>query len=438
MFESLQENIRSVIAKFGRQGRLTPEIIHDSLREIRRILLSADVNYRATKELISRIEKKALSQEVLETLTPEQTMIKIVRDELIDLLGGETKEPEYDTFEKPVKIILSGLQGSGKTTAAAKLGKYLKSALKFERVAVVACDTVRPAAVLQLRTLAEEAGLEFIGSHEDALMNAREALEKQELHDVLIFDTQGRLHIDTEMLDELKKMNDLITPQVSFLVIDSMFGQEALNVADSFASVLNLTGIILTKLDGDSRGGAALSAAYVTGVPVVYASTGEKIDDFMIFNPERMVSRILGMGDVLSIIEKAEKELDAKKAEEAGKKLLEGKFTLVDYLEQLRELKKLGGLDSIIEQLPYEIRKNIGIVDESILKRTEAIILSMTPEERMNPEIINGKRKERIAKGSGTKVQDVNQLLKSFYEMKKMFKNANKVKKRKFGFKFPF
>lgn len=439
MFESLQENLRKALSLFGKQGKLTPEIVKSTLKEVRRALLSADVNFKAVSALVKNIEEKALTEKVLETLTPEQTIIKIVRDELISFLGSEPYEPDYRKFKRPLKIMLVGLQGSGKTTASAKLGVYLRKKFGMEKVLLVACDTVRPAAVLQLKTLADENQLNFSGSETGtAFDNALDAIRKSDDFDLLIFDTQGRLHIDEKMLDELKELYELVKPDIVFLVIDTMFGQEALNVAQEFHKTTPLTGIILSKLDGDSRGGAALSARFVTGVPVVYASTGEKVDDFELFYPERMVSRILGMGDVLTLIEKAEKELDLKKAQDAQKKLLDGKFDLNDYLEQLREVNKLGGIEYILEQLPADLKKNLGVVDEKMLKRTEAIILSMTPEERSRPEIIDGSRRARIAKGSGTTVQDVNQLLKSYYEMKKMFKSAKKLKKRRFGLKFPF
>jgi signal recognition particle subunit SRP54 len=304
---------------------------------------------------------------------------------------------------------------------------------------LVACDTVRPAAILQLKTLAEENSLDFFSrDKENPIKNAELSLLEAGSYDVLIFDTQGRLHIDIEMLEELEKLYRVVMPDISFLVIDSMFGQEALNIAHEFNKRTPLTGIILTKLDGDSRGGAALSARYITGVPVVYASTGEKPEDFEVFVPERIVSRILGMGDILTLIEKAEKQIDIKKAQDAQRKLLEGKFDLNDYLDQLKEIKKLGGIEFIIDQLPSDIKRNLGFVDEKMLKRTEAIILSMTKEEREKPEIIDGSRRLRIAKGSGTTVQEVNQLLKSYYEMKKMFKSAKKLKKKRFGLKFPF
>jgi len=439
MLEQLTESLRQALSKLSSRGRLTQEVIDATLREIRRALLAADVNYRAASEIIKRIRDAARDQKVLETLTPEQTMIKIVRDKLIEFLGPETVEPDYSSMEKPIKIMLVGLQGSGKTTAAAKLAFYLKKEKKLEKVLLVACDTERPAAVKQLQILARETGSDFTGKENvSPVENAGDALRNEKNYDVLIFDTQGRLHIDEEMLLKLKELYDFVRPDLVLLVIDSMYGQEALNVAEKFNSTTPLNGIILTKLDGDARGGSALSAKFITGVPVLYVSNGEKPADFGLFVPERLVARILGMGDVLTLIEKAEKELDRKKAEEAQKKLFEGRFDLNDYLAQLQELKKLGGLEYLLEQLPYEVKKNLGTIDDSLLKKTEAIILSMTPEERAKPEIINGSRRERIARGSGTTVSDVNQLLKSFYEMRKMFKQAKKLKKRRFGLKLPF
>lgn len=438
MFEQLTENIRKAIAKLQGKGRLTPEVIEATLRDIRRVLLGADVNYRAVSALIKMMQEAAQSEEVLATLTPEQTMIKVVRDVLLDFLGKEVAEPNYDLFEKPLKIMLVGLQGSGKTTVAAKLASYLKNEKSFKNPLLVGCDTQRPAAVEQLKILAEENGLSFFGPTMSALANARESLKLSSNHDLLIFDTQGRLHIDEQMLDELKRLYEAVSPQIVFLVIDSMYGQEALNIAEKFNEITPLKGIVLTKLDGDARGGSAISAKFVTGVPVIYVSTGEKVRDFDLFEPERYVSRILGMGDILNVIKKAEKEIDQQKAAETQKKLLEGKFDLNDYLEQLSMVKKMGGLGYIIEQMPHELKKQLGVLDESLLKKTEAIILSMTPEERSHPEIIDGSRRERIARGSGTTIQDVNQLLKSYYEMKKIFKKAKKLKKRGFGLKLPF
>lgn len=438
MFEQLASNLRKALSSLSGKGRLTPEVIDKTLREIRRVLLSADVNYKVASALVKEMSEAAKNEKVLKTLTPEQTMIKVVRDVLIKFLSNTPLEPDYHAFPKPIKIMLVGLQGSGKTTTAAKIAFYLKNEKGFKNPALVACDTIRPAATQQLKTLAEENGLGFIGSKESPFDNAREALNSTKEFDILVFDTQGRLHIDDEMLNELKKLHDLIKPNFVFLVVDSMYGQEALNVAQKFNEKTPLDGIILTKLDGDAKGGAAISAKYVTGVPVIYVSVGEKLSDFDLFEPERYVSRILGMGDILALIKKAEREINAEKAQEAQKKLLEGKFDLNDYLEQLREIKKLGGLKFILDQMPSDLRKFAEVIDDSILKRNEAIILSMTPEERAHPEIINGSRRERIAKGSGTTLQDVNQLLKSFYEMKKFFKKAKKLKKRRFGLKLPF
>lgn len=437
MLEQLTSNLKKALEALSSRGKLTPEIIESTLRDIRRVLLAADVNYKAATQLVRMMAEAAKDERVLNTLTPEQTMIKVVRDVLLDFLSSSGSEPDYSGFEKPLRIMLVGLQGSGKTTTAAKLARYLKDEKGFQNPALVACDTVRPAAVMQLKILAEENGFGFFGSFESAFKNAEEAL-KSTKHDVLIFDTQGRLHIDDEMLEELKQLSSLIRPHATFLVIDSIYGQEALSVAERFNTTTPLTGIILTKLDADARGGAAISAKFITGVPVSYVSTGEKVADFDIFDAERFVSRILGMGDVLALIKKAEKEIDKEKAEEAQRKLLEGKFDLNDYLQQLREIKKMGGIEFVLDNLPSDIKKNLGFVDESVLKKTEAIILSMTPEERKNPEIINGSRRERIAKGSGTTLQDVNQLLKSYYEMKKMFKKVKKLKNRRFGLKLPF
>lgn len=437
MFESITESLRKALSIFNKYGKLTPEIIDSALKEVRRALLSADVNYKAARYLIERIREKAMEQSVLETLTPYQTMIKIVRDELVEFLGGQVQEPDYARFKRPVKILLTGLQGSGKTTTAVKLAVYLKNKKGMEKVAVVACDVVRPAAIEQLKQLGEANDVAVISREKaTSLEVARAALEQSHMFDTLIFDSQGRLHIDDEMMFELKQLYEVVKPDLTYLVIDSMTGQEALNVAESFDKVAPVHGLILTKLDGDARGGAAISARYITGKPPVYAGVGEKIDDFQLYDPRRMAERILGMGDVLSLVEKAEKTIDKKKAEEAQRKLLSGSFTLEDYLEQLKEVKKMGDFSKLLEQLPYELRSNIpATFDDRMIKKTEAIILSMTPEERANPAIIDGSRRARIAAGSGTTVHDVNQLLKSYYEMKKMFKSMKKSKKRR---KFPF
>lgn len=437
MFENITESLRRALSIFNKYGKLTPEVVDEALKEVRRALLAADVNYRAAKHLVERIREKATEQSVLETLTPYQTMIKIVRDELTEFLGGQAQEPDYTQFSRPVKILLTGLQGSGKTTTSIKLSLYLRKNRAMENVAVVACDVVRPAAVEQLKQLGAVNNIPVISlDGATSVEVARHAIEKAGNYDALVFDSQGRLHIDEEMMSELRQLYEVIRPDITFLVIDSMIGQEALNVAESFDKTAPVDGLILTKLDGDARGGAALSARYITGKMPVYAGVGEKVDDFQLYEPKRMAERILGMGDVLTLIEKAEKTVDRKKAEEAQRKLLSGSFTLEDYLEQIKEVKKMGDFASLIEQLPYELRSNLpDTFDDRMIKRTEAIILSMTPEERANPAIIDGSRRIRIAAGSGTTVQDVNQLLKSYYEMKKMFKSLKKGKKKR---KFPF
>lgn len=437
MFEQLAENLRKAFETLSGKGRLTPEVIDSTLREIRRALLAADVNYKAVSHLIKKISEAAKDEKVLKTLTPEQTVIKVVRDVLVDFLSNDPVEPDYAARKRPVKVMLVGLQGSGKTTTAAKIAYYLKREKGFSSPALVACDLERPAAVRQLEILAGENDFGFFGSGKAPSENALLALSSSN-HDLLIFDTQGRLHIDEAMLKDLRRLYETVNPDFVFLVVDSIYGQEALNVARSFHEMTPLSGIILTKLDGDARGGAAISAKFVTGVPVVYVSTGEKVSEFDVFEAERYVSRILGMGDILALIKKAEKEVDREKAIETQKKFLEGKFDLNDYLNQIKEIKKMGGIGFILENLPVEIKKNLGFLDENLIKKSEAIILSMTPEERSNPEIINGSRRERIARGSGTSLQEVNQLLKSFHEAKKFFKRAKKLKKSRFGLKLPF
>lgn len=440
MFELFQENLLKVFSRLKNYGRLTPEIINETLREIRRALLQADVNFKVSKEFEERVREKALGKQVTESLTPAQEVIKIVRDELVEILGSENREPDFASVKRPVKILLIGLQGSGKTTTAIKLALYLKKEKGFLKPVVVACDVERPAAILQLEQLGKSAGIEvFKGNGEDFLEIAEKAIINFANSDALIFDSQGRLHIDEDMLDQLKDLSLMIKPEFKFLVIDAMTGQEAVNVALAFDEKVGVDGLILTKLDGDARGGAALSATKVTGKPVLYIGTGERPDELSLFHPDRVANRILGMGDVLSLIEKAEKELDVKRAEEAQQKLLKGEFTLVDFLEQMREMKKLGGIKEILQMFPAEAVKEVsGILDEKDIKSTEAIILSMTPEERVNPIILNGSRKSRIAKGSGTSIQKVNQLLKSFFESKKLMKSLKKLPNKRFKVKFPF
>lgn len=440
MFESLNQSLQKIFSKLSKYGKLTPKLVDSSLRDVRRALLQADVNFKVSKDFIEQVRERAVGKEVLESLTPVQSLIKIVRDELIQILGETEWEPDFKQIEKPVKILLTGLQGSGKTTTAAKYVNYLKNNLGMEKVAVVACDVERPAAIEQLVQLGAENNFEVIRKEtKEPLDVARKAIKNQQNYQALVFDSQGRLHVDEKMMESLSELSDLINPDLTFLVVDSMMGQESLNVADTFDRKLNIDSVILTKLDGDARGGAALSVVQVTGKKIAYAGTGEKIDDFDLFHPDRMASRILGMGDMLSLIEKAEKEIDKKKAIETQKKLMKGKFNLNDFLEQLKEIKKLGSMSEIMDFLPKNITGNIPAnMDNESIKKTEAIILSMTFEEREKPSIIGASRKDRIAKGSGVSIQDINRLLKSYHEMRKMFKSFKKSPGRKFPINFPF
>lgn len=439
MFEAIQENLSKIFSRLTGYGRLSPQIVDETLREIRRALLAADVNFKVAQKLIERVREKAVGKEVMESLTPAQEVIRIVRDEIIEILGGKAFEPDYENFQKPLKIILMGLQGSGKTTTAVKLAAYLKNKKGFKNPAVVACDLERPAAILQLEQMGKEASIKVFKEGSTPIEVAGNALKAGDLYDAYIFDSQGRLHVDDSMMNELRELSDFVKPHLKFLVIDAMTGQESVNVANTFEREIGFDGNIITKLDGDARGGAALSIKEVTGKPVVYAGLGEKIEDLGLFYPERIAGRIMGMGDILTLIEKAEKEVDQKKAVEAQEKLLSGEFTLEDFLEQMKVLKKMGPIKEILSLLPAQATRGlIDHIDDKMLARSEAIILSMTPEERRNPEIINASRKERIASGSGTTIQEVNRILKSYFEAKKMIKSFKKLPKKRFRVKFPF
>lgn len=439
MFESIHENLSKIFSRLAGYGKLSPEIVDETLREIRRALLSADVNFKVTQNFVKRVREKAIGKEVMESLTPAQEVIRIVRDEIVKILGDQASEPDYQNIDKPLKIILMGLQGSGKTTTALKLAVYLRDKKMFSKPAVIACDLERPAAVLQLEQMAKETSVKVLREGKTPLEVARNAINNRDLYDVYIFDSQGRLHIDELMMKQLKELSDYVDPHLKFLVIDSMTGQESVNVASTFDEEVGFDGSIITKLDGDARGGAALSIKEVTGKPIVYAGTGERVADIEVFYPDRIAGRIMGMGDVLTLIEKAEKEINQKKTVELQEKLLSGEFTLEDFLEQMKELKRIGSIKEILSFFPAQATRGlIEHVDDRMFARSEAIILSMTVEERRNPVIINASRKERIARGSGTSVQEVNKILKSYFEAKKMFKSLKKLPKKRFGVKFPF
>ncbi len=422
MFDSLTERLNAIFARLRGKGRLTEEEVKAGLREIRLVLLEADVHFKVAKELIERIEKRAVGTEVLESLTPGQQVVKIVRDELVRLLGEE--RAPLSLVRRPAVVLLAGLQGSGKTTTAAKLGLVLKK--EGRKPVLVATDVYRPAAVEQLEKLGRDLEIPVVSpAGRTPVEVARGAVDwaRDNLRDVVIIDTAGRLQIDEAMMRELEEMKDATAPEEILLVADAMTGQEAVAIAQAFDQRLALSGIILTKLDGDARGGAALSIRHVTGRPIKFVGMGEKVTELEPFHPSRMADRILGMGDVLSLIEEAEERLDRKKAEELAERIKKDRFTLEDFLDQLLEMRKLGPLAQVLEKLPGGARlKANSPIDEKEIDRTVAILRAMTLEERQNPSIIGGSRKKRIARGSGARVRDVNQTLQSFEEAKKALK----------------
>jgi signal recognition particle subunit SRP54 len=430
VFDSLSDRFEGIFSRLRSRGKLTEKDIDEIAREIRLALLEADVNVRVVKSFIARVKERAHGAEVAKSLSPAQQVIKIVHEELVTTLGGDARKLSVNP-RPPTVILLAGLQGSGKTTAAAKLARWLERDGK--RPLLVGADLQRPAAVEQLKVLGERIGVPVSSVGADPVEVARNGIEEAHRlgRNVVIVDTAGRLQIDTALMDELRAIRDAVNPDDSLLVIDAMTGQEAVNVAEAFAETVDLTGIVLTKLDGDARGGAALSVKEVTGRPIMFAGVGEKLEDFEPFYPDRMASRILGMGDVLTLIEKAEQAFDADQAAVASEKLRTGDFTLQDFLEQMRQMRKMGPLQNLVAMLPgvpKELRN--AEVDERELGRIEAIICSMTPEERNDPSIINGSRRIRIAKGSGTSPQDVNALLKQFKQVAQMMKQFSRVNKR--------
>ncbi len=445
MFDSLAEKIQSTIERIGKKSRIDEETLKKGLREIKLALLEADVNYRVVSDFIKDIQEKALGLKVTKGVTAAQQLVKIVHDELVKALGGETAELELKS--KPAVILLIGLQGSGKTTTAAKLANHLKK--QGKKVLMTSADVYRPAAMLQLKRLGDQIGVPvfLMESEKDAVKIAEEALKKakDENYDVLIVDTAGRLHIDEELLEEARRIREATSPDETLFVIDSMTGQEAVNIANAFNDAVGMTGIILTKLDSDARGGVALSVKGVTGKPIKFAGTGEKIDDFEPFYPDRVASRILGMGDIVSLVEKAQEVIDEREALSMQEKLLSGEFTLEDFRQQLKMIQRLGPLHQILRMIPglgsQKILKQLQqAIDDKKLKRIEAIINSMTPEERRNHAIINASRKRRIARGSGTSVKEVDALLKQFVQAKMAMKQMKKMQKKmaKKGGKFPF
>lgn len=436
-FESLGEKLQETFKRLRGKGKVSEKDIKEAMREVKLALLEADVNFRVVKQFERTVFEKATGAEVLESLTPGQQILKIVRDELTELLGGASAK--IATAPKPPTVImLVGLQGAGKTTSAAKLGGLLKK--QGKRPLLVACDVYRPAAVKQLHVVGEQLGLSVYSEPDvkDPVGIAKRAVEGIDLsmHDTVIIDTAGRLHIDEELMNELLNIKEAVHPTEILLTVDAMIGQDSVNVAESFNEKLGVDGIILTKLDGDARGGAALSIKAVTGKPIKFAGMGEKLTDLEPFYPDRMASRILGMGDVMTLIDKAQEAFDEKKAKELEEKIRASKFDLNDFLDQLQQMKKMGPLSQLAGMLPGVNAKALenAKIDDSQTKRVEAIIYSMTKKERENPEIINAARKRRIAEGSGTRIQDVNMLLKQFESMQKMmkqFSNPKAMKKMK-------
>ena len=428
-FDGLSSRLQEITRKLKGKARITEDDLKEVLREVKLALLEADVNYRIVKEFIKVIEEKALGQDVLKSLTPGQQVVKIVKDELVSLLGGEESKINF-TPNPPTVIMLVGLQGSGKTTTAGKLANIIRK--QGKKPLLVACDVYRPAAIKQLQVVGKQLDIPVYANETEKNVNliAKQAMSvaMSKLNDVVIIDTAGRLQIDEALMQELKDLKTGVKPHEILLVVDSMTGQDAVNIADTFNKELGIDGIVLTKLDGDTRGGAALSVKKITGRPIKFAATGEKLSDIEVFHPERMASRILGMGDVLSIIEKAEETFDMEEAAKLEKKLKKQSFDLDDYLMQLRNMKKMGSFSSILKLLPGANKLKDIDIDEKEFVRVEAIICSMTKEERQNPKILNGQRRLRIAKGSGTTVEQINKFMKSFELTQKMMKEMTSNK----------
>ena len=428
-FEGLSSKLQEFTRKLKGKSRITESDLKEMLREVKLALLEADVNYKIVKEFTSTIQEKALGQDVLKSLTPGQQVIKIVKDELVELLGGTDSKVNF-TPNPPTVIMLVGLQGSGKTTTAGKLANLFRK--QGKKPLLVACDVYRPAAIKQLQVVGSQLNIPVYSNEntKDVVRIAKEAYNTaiSKLNDVIILDTAGRLHIDEELMQELKNLKASAKPHEILLVVDSMTGQDAVNVATTFNENVGIDGVVLTKLDGDTRGGAALSVKKVTGRPIKFAATGEKLSDIEEFHPDRMASRILGMGDVLSIIEKAEESFDIEEAEKLEKQLRKGEFDLNDYLAQLKQIKKMGSFSSILKMIPGMSKIKDLKVDDKEFVRIEAIISSMTDKERRNPKILNGSRRIRIANGSGTTVQQINQFMKSFEMTQTMMKKMKTEK----------
>ncbi|MGF9890065.1 signal recognition particle protein [Priestia megaterium] len=443
-FEGLADRLQSTLQKLKGKGKVNEADVKEMMREVRLALLEADVNFKVVKDFVKRVSERAVGQDVLKSLTPGQQVIKVVQEELTALMGGEQSKIAVAP-KAPTVIMMVGLQGAGKTTTTGKLANLLRK--KYNRnPLLVAADIYRPAAIKQLETLGKQLSMSVfsLGDQVSPVEIAKQAIAhaKEEHHDYVLIDTAGRLHVDENLMEELEQIKELSNPDEIFLVVDAMTGQDAVNVADSFNKQLGLTGVVLTKLDGDTRGGAALSIRAVTDTPIKFVGLGEKMDAIEAFHPERMASRILGMGDVLTLIEKAQANVDAEKAKELEAKLRTQSFTFDDFLDQLAQVRQMGPLDELIGMLPGANKvkglKNLQ-VDEKQINHVEAIIRSMTKAEKTNPEIINAGRRKRIAKGSGRSVQEVNRLLKQFEDMKKMMKQmTNMSKGKKKGMKLPF
>ena len=428
-FEGLSAKLQDITRRLRGKARITESDLKEMLREVKLALLEADVNYLIVKEFINQVQEKALGQDVLKSLTPGQQVIKIVKDELVELLGGTESKINF-TPNPPTVIMLVGLQGSGKTTTAGKLANLLRK--QGKKPLLVACDVYRPAAIKQLQVVGAQLNIPVFANEnsKDVVHIAKQAMSTaiSKLNDVVILDTAGRLHIDEELMTELKNVKANVKPHEILLVVDSMTGQDAVNVAKTFNEELGIDGVVLTKLDGDTRGGAALSVKKVTGRPIKFAATGEKLSDIEVFHPDRMAGRILGMGDVLSIIEKAEESFDMDEAQKLEKQLKKKELDLDDYLAQLRQMKKMGSFSSLLKMIPGMNQLKDVKIDDKEFVRIEAMICSMTKEERRNPRILNGNRRVRIAKGSGTTVQEINKFMKSFEMTQKMMKQMQNNK----------
>ena len=431
-FESLSEKLNGIFKKLRGKGRLTQADVKDAMRQVRMVLLEADVSYKVVKDFVKTVSEKAAGQEILESLNPAQMVIKIVNEEMTALMGGQAAKLNYSS-KVPSVVMVVGLQGAGKTTNTAKLAAFVKKQ-QNKRPLLAACDVYRPAAIKQLETVGAQVGVPvFQMGQADPVDIAKAAVEHARKHgnDLVFLDTAGRLHVDEALMDELKRIKAAVDPAEILLTVDAMTGQDAVNAASAFDEALDITGVMLTKLDGDARGGAALSVRAVTGKPIKFAGTGEKLDAIEVFHPDRMASRILGMGDVLTLIEKAEQAVDQKKAAEMAEKLMKNRFTLQDYLEQLRSMKDMGSIEDILGMMPGVDAKALkgAKIDPKAMARTEAIILSMTPKERANPAILNASRKRRIAAGAGTTVVEINRLLKGFDAMNAMVKQMSGSRK---------